>query len=69
MQTVHETYNNNGKAISGFDVIEVQTNGEEIKKASYSALCEETANRLRNSLENEFGYTGVYYYIRVRRYA
>lgn len=66
---MNETYNNNGKAISGFDVIEAQTNGHEIKKASFSAMCEDSANRLRNALENEFGYTGVYYYIRVRRYA
>lgn len=64
-----QTYNNNGKEIAGFDVIEVQTNGEEIKRASYPACLEDTADRLASSLENEFGYTGVYFFVRVRRYS
>lgn len=64
-----ETYNNNGKEIAGFDVIEVQTNGEEIKKASYPACLEDTADNLAYALDKEFGHTGVYYIVRTRRYA
>lgn len=66
---MRETINNNGKAISGFDVIEALPNGHEIKKASFSSLCEDSADNLARSLENEFGGFGTYYFVRVRRYA
>lgn len=66
---MHETFNNNGKAISGFDVIEVLPNGHEIKKASFSAFCETLAENMARQLEKDFGGNGTYYFVRVRRYA
>lgn len=69
MTNTRETYNNNGKAIRAFDVIEVQTNGHEVKKASYPACMETTADDLARKLNDENGWSGVEYFVRVRRYA
>lgn len=66
---MRETINNNGKEISGFDVIEVMSNGHEVKKASFGPLSEDCAENMARSLENEFGGFGTYYFVRVRRYA
>lgn len=59
----------NGKAIAGYEVIEVQTNGHEVKRGYFAAACGDSAYALADSLENEFGYTGVEYFVRVRRFA
>lgn len=69
MSNSRETYNNNGKEICGFDVIEVLTNGEEVKKDSFTRYGEQQADDLARKLDNEFGHTGVYYFVRVRRHA
>ncbi|MBI0520870.1 hypothetical protein F6Q07_22675 [Pectobacterium parmentieri] len=66
---MRETINNNGKTITGFDVIEVQPNGHEVKKASFGPLSEDIADSKARALENEFGGCGTYYFVRVRRYA
>lgn len=69
MQAVRETFNNNGKEICGFDVIEVQTNGEEVKKQSFTRYGEQQADQLVRELDDQYGHTGVYYFVLVRRYA
>lgn len=66
---MRETINNNGKAISGFDVIEVLPNGHEVKKKSFGPLSEDCADNMARTLENQFGEFGNYYFVRVRRHA
>lgn len=65
---MRQTYDNKGKAIAGFDLIELQTNGHEIKRKSYPACMEEAADRAAYDLNEEFGHSGVEFFIRVRRY-
>lgn len=65
---MRQTYNNNGKEIAGFDLIELQTNGHEIKRKSFPACMETEADRAAYDLNEEFNHAGVEFFIRVRRY-
>jgi hypothetical protein len=62
-------YDANGKAIRAFEVIEVQTNGHEVSKGSFPVDAELSAHNLADNLNDAFGYSGVEYFVRVRRYA
>lgn len=65
----HPKYDANGKAIRAFEVIEVQTNGHEVSKGSFPVDAEASAYNLADNLDRSFGYTGVEYFVRVRRFA
>lgn len=65
---MRQTYDNNGKEIAAFDLIELQTNGHEIKRKSYPACMEDVAYSSAYYLNEEFGHSGVEFFIRVRRY-
>lgn len=62
-------YDENGKAIAGYEVIEQQTNGETVRMGYFPAGCRESAENLVASLNDEFGWRGVEYYVKVRRFA
>ncbi|WKV24417.1 hypothetical protein [Enterobacter phage ST22] len=65
----HPKYDHNGKAIRSFTVVEIQTNGHEVKKGEFPVDAEASAYNLADSLDHAFGYTGVEYVVRVNRYA
>jgi hypothetical protein len=67
-KSMREVYDSNGKAIAGFDVIEVLPNGHEVKKAQFGPLCEDLADQTARDLDKEFGGFGTYYFVRVRRH-
>lgn len=64
----HPKYDSNGKAIRAFEVIEVQTNGEEISKGQFPVDAEASAYNLADNMNDTFGYSGVEYFVRVHRY-
>jgi len=57
------------KAISGYEVVEVQTNGERIVRGKFPPKLEQSARDLCASMNDQWNHAGVEFFVKELRHA